>query len=190
MKTPPTIGLTICLALLTSCATSPPPPQTTQAEAPVQTEKQSVTTSQPQTQRANEVSSPHTIPFDPSKVGRDRVIAVITNVFNTHGYKTHSEGATFSRIQDGKIIATYKDTTNPTVFIATDKQPPIAGVNSTEWYYRADVKSSSVELIVWYTLPNRDPNLTKIFGDYGNDPAWEPPDQKVIQNEIQNHISR
>jgi hypothetical protein len=154
-------------------------------EAVAQT-NQTATTSQPQTQRANELLTPYTIPFDPIKVSLDRVIAVITNVFNTHGYKTTSGGATFSRIQDGKITATFKDTTDPTVFISTDKQPPIAGVNSTEWFYRADVKSRSVELLVWYKLPKPDP----IFGGYGTPPAWKPPDLKVIQNEIQNQLSR
>ena len=132
-------------------------------------------------------SSPRTISYDTSKVSLDRVIAVVTNVFNSHGYKTTLGGPTVSRVQDGKTLGTFTDTTEP--IISTDKQPPIAGINSTEWFYSADVKAGTVELSVNEKLPKP----INVFGTvivYGPTTEWEPRDLKEIQSEIQNQLSR
>lgn len=123
------------------------------------------------------------IDYDSAKVTREQVVSVITDIFSTHGYK--STLGRQSGVQFGAGGTTTQFEEGPVKFVTTERQPPTEGSNSQKWFYRAIIEDGSVELQVFV---ERAPyNLLGVTID-SDLTSWEPPDKKLVLQEIQNRL--
>ena len=143
-----------------------------------------VTISSSQAEQPNSIKSPK-ITYNPQKVTRSQVVAAITAIFTSRGYKSTAVGRQ-TGVQFGIGGKATQFEEGSIKFITTGWQPPASGSRSKKWFYRAIIENTSVELQVFVERPPYNMLGLTIDSELT---SWMPPDIKVVLQEIEKKLN-
>jgi hypothetical protein len=124
------------------------------------------------------------ISFDPENFTREQVVAIVTAVFDSHGYNPKSTRQQGVRFGARGAVTPFEQ--GPVKYVDMDMQSPGPGSDSKGWKYRAVINDRNVELMVFTQTPPR-PFLGMTLDSEPT--SWQPPSMKQVLKELQKRLS-